>query len=147
MTRLLKPYNPGIFPKASSTKNPILHSTYAGRRYAGRIRNISVPFKSDLSEYTTLDLYQRLNIGNIFFITENRQGKYWMGTDKGLFLFEKDLKNYCQFNENDNLPSLRFNRNEFQETPDGVFWLGNTKGLMYLTPQMQTDLNRKIYEK
>lgn len=48
--------------------------------------------KSDLSEYTTLDLYQRLNIGNIFFITENRQGKYWMGTDKGLFLFEKDLK-------------------------------------------------------
>ena len=103
--------------------------------------------KSDLSEYTTLDLYQRLNIGNIFFITENRQGKYWMGTDKGLFLFEKDLKNYCQFNENDNLPSLRFNRNEFQETPDGVFWLGNTKGLMYLTPQMQTDLNRKIYGK
>ena len=28
-----------------------------------------------------------------------------------------------------------------------MFWLGNTKGLMYLTPQMQTDLNRKIYGK
>ncbi len=100
--------------------------------------------KSDLSEYKTLNLYQKLNIGNIFFITENRQGSYWMGTDKGLFLLDKNLNNYCQFNENDNLPSLKFNRNEFQETSDGTFWMANTKGLVYLTSKDLKKIHKKI---
>lgn len=98
--------------------------------------------KSDLSEYTTLDLYDRIQVGNIFFVTENRQGKYWIGTDRGLFLFEKDLKHYRQFNETDNLPSLKFNRNEFQETPDGTFWFGCTEGLIYIPRKDQTLLTR-----
>ena len=88
--------------------------------------------KSDLSGYTTLDLYERTKADNIVFIKENRRGQYWVGTNKGLFLFEKNLKDFRQFNENDNLPSLKFNRNEIQETPDGTFWFASTKGLVYL---------------
>lgn len=99
--------------------------------------------KSDLSEYSTLDLYQRLNVGNILFITENKTGQYWIGTDKGLFLFDKNMKDYYQFNQNDNLPSLRFNRKEFQQTADGTFWFANTKGLVYIT---QSDY-AKLYKK
>ncbi len=103
--------------------------------------------KSDLSHYTTLDLYERTKAGNIFFITENRQGKYWIGTDKGLFLFEKDLKTYKQFNENDGLPSLKFNRNEFLETPDGTFWFASSKGLVYLRSKDMRKLEQKRKEK
>lgn len=99
--------------------------------------------KSDLSEYTTIDLYQRLNVGNIMFITENKTGQYWIGTDKGLFLFDKNMKDYYQFNQNDNLPSLRFNRKEFQQTPDGTFWFANTKGLVYITPNDYAKLYKK----
>lgn len=100
--------------------------------------------KSDLSGFTKLNLYERTKAGNIFFIKENRKGQYWVGTDKGLFLFEKDLKEFKQFNENNNLPSLKFNRNEFQETPDGTFWFANTKGLVYLPLKEQANLSRKI---
>lgn len=98
--------------------------------------------KSDLSGFISLDLYGRTKVGNIFFITENRQGKYWIGTDRGLFLFEKDLKNYRQFNATDNLPSLKFNRNQYQETPDGTFWFGTTGGLISL-PRENTRLLTK----
>lgn len=100
--------------------------------------------KSDLSHYTTIDLHQRLKVEYIYFIKENREGKYWLGTDKGLFLFEKDFSSYVQFNENYNLPALKFNRNEIQETPDGIFWWGNTKGLVYLKPESQSLLKEKV---
>lgn len=98
--------------------------------------------KSDLSEYTQLDLYDHIQVGNIFFITENREGKYWVGTDRGLFLLDKDFKSYRQFNEYDGIPSLKFNRNEFQETPDGTFWFACTKGLIYIPRKEQMQLHR-----
>lgn len=96
--------------------------------------------KSDLSDYTQINLYDHIQTGYIYFITENRQGQYWIGTDRGLFLFEKDLKSYRQFNETDNLPSLKFNRNEIQETPDGTFWFACTKGLVYIPRKEQMRL-------
>lgn len=97
--------------------------------------------KSDLSGYTPLDLYERTKADNILFLKENRLGQYWVGTNKGLFLFEKNLKDFRQFNENDNLPSLKFNRNEIQETPDSTFWFACTKGLVFLPKANQALLN------
>ena len=100
--------------------------------------------KSDLSHYSPLDFYQQLDINRIFFIKENRNGQYWIGTDLGLFLFEKDLKHYHQFNENDNLPSSKFSKKGIQESNDGTFWFGTNSGLTYITPTNQQHISAPV---
>lgn len=88
--------------------------------------------KPDLSEYKTIELYGRLKIGEIFFITESSDHRYWIGTDRGLFLFDHDFSKFRQFYETDGLPSLKFNKNEYQWSGD-TLWIANTRGLVYIT--------------
>lgn len=89
--------------------------------------------KPDLSKYKTIELYEQLNVGEIFFITESPDNKYWVGTDRGLFLFDHDFNKFRQFYETDGLPSLKFNKNEYQWSGD-TLWIANTRGLVYITP-------------
>ncbi len=91
--------------------------------------------KPDLSHFTPIDIYNRLQIKQIVFISETSDHKYWIGTERGLFLFDKDFKSFTQFCETDNLPSLRFNKQEFYRDAGDTLWIGNTKGLVYITPE------------
>lgn len=98
--------------------------------------------RPDLSRYTTIDLYDRLQVRQLCFITETPDNHYWVGTDCGLFLFDREFKNFYHFNETDNLPSLRFNKQEFSWSKD-TLWLANFQGAVYITPEQY----RRIPEK
>ncbi len=86
--------------------------------------------RADMSSFTELDIYNRLNVGIIAFIYPDKD-TYWVGTDKGLFLFDKDFLTYKHYNRTDNLPALHFNKQEYQRTPDGRIWFATTQGLLY----------------
>ncbi len=88
--------------------------------------------RADMSAFEEIDLYGRLNVGSIAFIFSD-EDYYWVGTDKGLFLFDTGFKNYRHYNGTDNLPSLRFNKQEYQQTADGRIWFATTQGLIYTT--------------
>ncbi len=92
--------------------------------------------RADMSDFEEIDLYERLNVGIIAFIRSDGN-YYWVGTDKGLFLFDTEFRNYKHYNRSDNLPSLRFNKQEYLQTPDGRIWFATTHGLIYT--QQPTD--------
>ncbi|MCD8235336.1 MAG: hypothetical protein LUD00_01500 [Prevotellaceae bacterium] len=128
------------FPKNFFNEEPNLHFNLCSNGDVMAFSETSVYRSSpDLSHYEELDIYNRLNLGNIAFIAEI-DNKYWMGADKGLFLFDKNLKHYYQFNEAHNLPSLRFNQQEYQCTENGTLWFGNGRGLLFVTPKQQASL-------
>ncbi|MBQ2970573.1 MAG: helix-turn-helix domain-containing protein [Bacteroidaceae bacterium] len=100
--------------------------------------------RTDLSSYTLLPLHESHDVGAINFIFPYADSLYWVGANKGLFLFDRDLQGYMQFNESDGLPSLRFSKQEYAYTPDGTLWMGTNKGLVYLTPEAQRRLTHHM---
>ncbi len=97
----------------------------------------------DMSAFAELDIYDRLNVGIIAFIYPDND-TYWVGTDKGLFLFDKDFQTYRHYNHTDNLPALHFNKQEYQRTPDGRIWFATTQGLLYTKqPTVETPKNKE----
>lgn len=102
--------------------------------------------KSDLSGYSTIDLYQRFGLKQMYSIVETDDNHFWVTTDKGLFLFDKDFKNFRQMNECDDLPSLRFNKQAYQWTEDGTLWFGNNRGLVYITQEEYRRIAKKTFE-
>lgn len=100
--------------------------------------------KADFSQYEYIDIYDRLNIGSISFIYYFND-YYWIGTNKGLFCFDKSFNEYIHFSESDNLPSLSFNAQECQSTPDGSIWFGNRSALLYITPEQQKQIRTKLH--
>lgn len=100
--------------------------------------------QTDLSSYTSLPLYESPDVGTINFIFPYADSLYWVGGNKGLFLFDQNLQSYTQFNESDGLPSLRFSKQECAYTPDGTLWMGTNKGLVYLTPEAQKRLTQRM---
>ena len=100
--------------------------------------------QNDLSSYTLLPLHESPDVGSINFILPYADSLYWVGGNKGLFLFDRNLQSYTQFNESDGLPSLRFSKQECAYTPDGTLWMGTNKGLVYLTPEAQKRLTQRM---
>ncbi|MCR5313594.1 MAG: helix-turn-helix domain-containing protein [Bacteroidaceae bacterium] len=88
--------------------------------------------KSDLSAFQTYDLSPVLANASINFIF-SIDNKCWVGSNSGLFIFDKNFNKYIHFSEADNLPSLNFNKQQIQLTDDGTLWMGNARGLIYIT--------------
>lgn len=101
--------------------------------------------KSNLSSFSTIDLYQRFKLKQLFFFIETDDRHFWVGTDKGLFLFDEDFKTFRHLNEADGLPSLRFNKQEYQWVND-TLWLANTKGLVYITKEEYQKIPHKTFK-
>ena len=91
--------------------------------------------KADLSQFAEIPLYKELQIGNIYFITF-AGGHYWVATDRGLFVYDDDsFRHPHHFNLSDGLPSLKFNRQEYQATPDSTLWLCTSEGIVSITSE------------
>lgn len=91
--------------------------------------------KTDLSHVRTFDLYHRLRIKRLYFITEGKDNVFWVGTEKGIFLFDKNFENFQQMDEADNLPPLSSYKKGVYWDDQGVAWMGTEKGLVYITPE------------
>lgn len=101
--------------------------------------------KTDLSQVRTFDLYGRLHAERLFFITESKDHVFWIGTDKGIFLFDHDFKNFRQLTEADNLPSLSPYKKGIHWDKQGTAWIGTEKGLVYVTPEQYKQALHKKY--
>lgn len=100
--------------------------------------------RADLSSYTTLPFYTYPDVGAINFILPYADSLYWVGGNKGLFLFDRELKQYMQFNESNGLPSPQFAKQEYAHTADGTLWFATKRGLAYLTPEAQERIHHPM---
>lgn len=82
------------------------------------------PIGRDLSNKVTIDFLQ------------DRNKNYWISTDKGLYLYNSQLKllNIYKHNENDpsSFPAIR--AGEIKEDKNGTIWIATYKGLVAIPP-------------
>ena len=97
----------------------------------------------DLGSFEKYDLADRLDLGGINFVYPIGPD-YLVGTNTGLFLFDRQFRQFRQYTESDNLPSLSFNKQEIQQTADGNLWMANSKGLIYMTVHDRSHLKDSI---
>lgn len=69
-------------------------------------------------------------------ITQARDGKIWIGTEKGLVRFDPDDRSFVCFGEEGSVPSSFSNNNimAIYEGPKGRLWLGTQGGLNVFDP-------------
>lgn len=88
---------------------------------------------SDLSmdNFYTFPYEDRLTDKNVVFLTEDKDKWLWIGTNNGLYHYDKK-NTFTSYGIADGLPSSIFINCIPQYDEKGTLWLGNTKGLIYL---------------
>jgi len=68
----------------------------------------------------------------VFALLKDRVGRIWSGTDKGVFLIEK--QGIRQLDEGSGLAGAEINRGALLEDDEGNVWIGTSKGLSMFDP-------------
>ena len=84
--------------------------------------------RADLSAWDSIDLVRHLDVNTIAFIVPEHK-RYWVGTNRGLFLTDSLFSRFRHFGFAEGLPSLFCNSQSWQQTADGAFWFSTSKGL------------------
>ncbi len=89
-------------------------------------------FRSDLSmtSFGYIPSDTPLTGKNIMFIIEDRDGWLWIGTDNGMFRYDKH-KEFVEYTFIDGIPQPFFINCPPVPDEKGGIWFGNTKGLLY----------------
>ncbi len=110
-----------------------------------------VPYKENIfvsnlsmTQYGHLSNASPLEGKEIVFIKEDKKGWLWIGTNNGLFHYDKK-KTYVPYGFVDGIPSPIFFDCIPQIDSKGVVWFGNSKGLVFLAPGIEKRRNKSIY--
>ena len=67
-------------------------------------------------------------------ILEDKRGRLWLTTNRGLACFSPKERNFCNYTSEDGLPHSQFMRSGACQTKDGLFFLGTLNGVAYFNP-------------
>lgn len=67
-------------------------------------------------------------------ILEDKRGRLWLTTNRGLACFSPKEKNFYNYTSDDGLPHSQFMRSGACQTKDGLFFLGTLNGITYFNP-------------
>ena len=76
----------------------------------------------------------------VYALLEDKQGRLWAGTDKGVFVHDKG--HLINYNTAHGLSGKEVNRHAFELMPNGEVWIGTDNGLSVFNPQ--DDLDQQI---
>lgn len=95
-------------------------------------------WRSDLSmdNFHTLPSEDYLERKNVVFIIEDKEKWLWIGTNNGLYHYDKK-KSFVGYGVADGIPGSIFINCIPQYDEEGTLWLGNTKGLISLKEDWQ----------
>ena len=68
-------------------------------------------------------------------ILEDKKGRLWLATSKGLSCFDLQKKNFCNYIKQDGLPHNQFMQSAVCSTKDGTFFLGTLNGVVFFNPE------------
>lgn len=77
------------------------------------------------------------------FIIEDHEGWLWIGTNLGLYRYDKK-GNFIPYNFVDGLPSSIFITCFPVIDEEGTMWFGNSKGMIYLTSEQMAEKQNGI---
>ena len=71
----------------------------------------------------------------ISFLFKDKRGRLWMGTDKGLALYNPASREKCLFDYTDNVQGYGYYNNGFYLSNKGVLYIAGTDGINYFVPE------------
>jgi len=78
----------------------------------------------------------------VYGILEDKTGKLWLSTNKGLSSFDPVKEKFVNFTVDDGLQSNEFNTAAFASAPDGTFYFGGIEGFNMFDPLSVKILDR-----
>ncbi len=73
----------------------------------------------------------------IYAMLEDKQGRLWAGTDKGIFVHHKG--HFINYNIPHGLAGKEINRHAFELMPNGEIWIGTDQGVSVYQPEDDID--------
>ena len=68
-------------------------------------------------------------------ILEDKKGRLWLTTSRGLSCFDLHKKNFCNYVKQDGLPNNQFMQSAVCSSKDGTFFLGTLNGVVFFNPE------------
>jgi signal transduction histidine kinase len=82
----------------------------------------------------------------IYGILTDPKGNLWMSSNRGIILFQPELKRFSDFNPTDGLQGYEYNSNSFCIDTEGNYWIGGMNGINRFRPeQALAQLNQFDY--
>ena len=91
--------------------------------------------------------FSQINLDNLFtnemcFVREDSAGNYWLASDNGLFVFDKQWKDFIHFTYADGVHSnLFYSNSSFFVDSQNYVWIGCSDGLIYADTR---DVQKKV---
>ncbi len=82
-----------------------------------------------------------IGISSIYRDSLNR---YWMGTYEGLYLVDRELKNFQKFDFSDNIQSYYFTPGACFRASNGMLFMGGQNGINYFYPEKMDRVERPL---
>lgn len=72
-------------------------------------------------------------------ILEDKKGRLWLTTSRGLSCFDLQKRNFCNYIKQDGLPHNQFMQSAVCSSRDGTFFLGTLNGVVFFNPDHFSD--------
>ena len=70
----------------------------------------------------------------VYTLIQSRDGRLWLGTQRGLVMYDPRNGNTARYTRADGLPANEFNRHTAREHPDGRIFMGTVAGMVAFDP-------------
>jgi signal transduction histidine kinase/DNA-binding response OmpR family regulator len=70
----------------------------------------------------------------VYTLIQSRDGRLWLGTQRGLVMYDPRNGNTARYTRADGLPANEFNRHTAREHPDGRIFMGTVAGMVAFNP-------------
>lgn len=70
----------------------------------------------------------------VYTLVQSRDGRLWLGTQRGLVMYDPRNGNTARYTRADGLPANEFNRHTAREHPDGRIFMGTVAGMVAFDP-------------
>jgi signal transduction histidine kinase/ligand-binding sensor domain-containing protein/DNA-binding NarL/FixJ family response regulator len=92
---------------------------------------------------TTVASLTNHNVTTVYSICFDPDGALWMGTDNGLFRYDRATKRFSRFDESDGMQGRMYNPLAAMTTADGKLVFGGTNGFSIVDPHTVAVCTRK----
>ena len=70
----------------------------------------------------------------VYTLIQSRDGRLWLGTQRGLVMYDPRNGNTARYTRADGLPANEFNRHTARQHPDGRIFMGTVAGMVAFNP-------------
>ncbi len=129
-------------PDATFANNDIyvLHTDLTGKlwvgAFGGGLQQLLYAGTAGAPTFQPLGAREGLRNDVIFSMVDDRQGRLWFATERGLSCYNQQTHRIRNFDRYDGIPNLKMEEASALCTTTGTLWIGTQQGILVFNPQL-----------